>query len=515
MTTARIAQANIEVTERKLASWKSIAEYFNCDERTAKRWERERELPVHRAPGGKRSVVIAYTSELDNWLRTWKLKENTDIAAVEKGTTPSQGPALSFTLESPATTGEPDTREFRRMQSGRPLEWAAACAAVLLVAVLALWTLKGRHAVPTSSSGTLTSSAALQHLPAPGAEALYLQGRYFWNLRTSEGLNKAIDAYTRAIVKDPSYADAYAGLAETYELLPQFGNADLGESLTKAKDAADRAISLDPNLAAAHRAKAFALFYWDWDISGSDAEFRRALALDPNSAQTRQWYASTLANRLEGSECLKQIDDALRLSPTSAAIATNAALFHATFGDFNAGMRELKEIEQTQPTLATPADFLRKIDFAIGDYPGYIAETRRYASITRIPDDIALADAVARGWAQGGRTGLLQARARVLKAAFDRGQIRATVWARPSCCWGVKRCVAVFQGGSQQALHPTHHHVAMSVGENTRARSRLCRTLLPNSRAPSRRPRGSPDHHSSDTPSATVIPAFTSGGTSR
>ena len=92
----------------------------------------------------------------------------------------------------------------------------------------------------------------MQPLPAPGAEALFLQGRYFWNLRTSDGLNKAIDAYTRAIVKDPSYADAYAGLAETYQFLPQFGNADLGESLTKAKDAADRAISLDPNLAAAH-----------------------------------------------------------------------------------------------------------------------------------------------------------------------------------------------------------------------------------------------------------------------
>jgi len=421
MAAARIGQANVEVTERKLASWKSIAEYFNCDERTAKRWERERELPVHRAPGGKRSVVIAYTSELDKWLRTWKLKENADIAAVEKVTTPSH-PALSFTLESLATSGEQDTREFRRMQSGWPLKWAAACAAVLLVAVLALWTLKGRNAVPTSSSGILTSSAALQHLPDPGAEALYLQGRYFWNLRTSEGLTKAIDAYTRAIVKDPSYADAYAGLAETYELLPQFGNADLGDSLTKAKDAADRAVSLDPNLAAAHRAKAFALFYWDWDISGSDAEFRRALALDPSSAQTRQWYASTLANRLEGSECLKQIDDALRLSPTSAAIATNAALFHATFGDFNAGVRELKEIEQTQPTLATPAAFLREIDFARGDYPGYIAEARRYASIKRVPADIALADAVARGWAKANRTGLLEARARVLKASFDSGR---------------------------------------------------------------------------------------------
>jgi len=203
-------------------------------------------------------------------------------------------------------------------------------------------------------------------------------------------------------------------------LLPQFAQADLGESLRKAELAADRAIELNPNLAAAHTAKAFALFYWDWDIAGSDAEFRKALALDPNSAQTHQWYASTLEDRLEAAECLKQIDAALRLRPASAAIEADAALFHANFGDLDAGIKTLKEIEQTQPTLATPAYFLRELDFATGNYAAYVADARRYAAITRAPDEIALADAVARGWAQGGKTGFLQARARVLKAAFDR-----------------------------------------------------------------------------------------------
>ena len=259
------------------------------------------------------------------------------------------------------------------------------------------------------------------HSPAPGAEELYERGRYFWNLRTHDSLAKAIDAYTQAIVTDPAYADAYAGLAEAYDLLPEFGSADLGDSLTKAENAADRAIELNPNLASAHVAKAFALYYWDWDIAGSDAEFRKALALDPDSAQAHQWYASTLQCRSEGAETLRQIDEAVRLDPTSPAITADAALFQADFGDFRSGVKALKEIEQTQPSLASPALFLKELEFATGDFPAYVEDARRYAAITRAPDDVALAKAIERGWARGGRTGLLQARAAALKAAFDHG----------------------------------------------------------------------------------------------
>ncbi len=204
-------------------------------------------------------------------------------------------------------------------------------------------------------------SRSLSHTPAPDVEQLYLKGRYYWNLRTADGLDKAIDLYMQAIVKDPAYAEAYAGLAEAYDLLPQFGRAELANSLTKAENAADRAIALNPKLADAHAAKAFALFYGDWDVAGSDAEFQRALALDPNSSTTHHWYASTLHDRSEASASLHQIDEALHLDPTSAAIATDAAFFQADFGNLEAGMKALKEIERTQPTLATPPDFLRAI----------------------------------------------------------------------------------------------------------------------------------------------------------
>ncbi|MFZ0392985.1 MAG: hypothetical protein WCF17_19510 [Terracidiphilus sp.] len=405
-----------------LAGWKGIAAHFGCNVRTVRRYEQERGLPVHRAPGKKGGTVFAYSSELDAWLE-WRDKEQTLDSARTSGAVSHLGDvalnsARSANVTLPRATSS-EKYQAKQVLFLRRRPWVFAVSTLLISAGL-FWVVENRRTIAATTSAKSDAANARPHVPPPSAEELFLRGRYFWNLRTADGLANAIDSYTQAIVIDPSYAEAYAGLAETYDLLPQFGQADLGDSLRKAEQAADRAIALNPNLAAAHAAKAFALFYWEWDIAGSDAEFRRALALDPNSAQTHQWYASTLEDRLEGAECLRQIDEALHLSPTSAAIEADAALFRANFGDFDAGMKALKEIEQTQPTLATPADFLGALDFSTGNYAAYVADARHYASITRAPDDVALADAVARGWAQGGRTGLFQARARVLKAAFDR-----------------------------------------------------------------------------------------------
>lgn len=356
-------------------------------------------MPVHRAPGGKRSGVFAYAEELDAWLNP-------------------AGPA-NVDNKPDNEHGEREHGEDAPRHAARTARavWMALGGAALIVATLALllagpfrWNKKAAASSRPFSEGARGK-----------AEQSYERGRYFWNLRTADGLAKAVGSFEQAIAEDPSYAEAYAGLAESYDLLHQFANADLGESLTRAEKAADRAIALNPRLASAHRAKAFALFYWDWDIAGSDAEFRQALELDPDSAQTHQWYASTLQSRREGAECLRQIGEALRLDPASPAIATDAAFFEADFGDFDAGVRRLREIAQTQPTLLTPALFLREIDFDRGDFPAYIADVRRLASVTGTADDAALADAVARGWERGGKRGLLEARLEVSKAAFARG----------------------------------------------------------------------------------------------
>jgi tetratricopeptide (TPR) repeat protein len=406
-----------------LATWKGIAAYFGCNVRTVRRYEQERGLPVHRAPGKKGGTVFAYASELDAWLESSGKGHGSDpdwftsdtpchVGDVPRG----NGDSTHATPPSTASSFE-NRAKHASFPGWRP--WVFATTALLIPCALLFWKFGNHQKAAAAFPAELV--AFKPHVPAPGAQDLFLHGRYYWNLRTADGLARAIDSYTQAIVADPSYAEAYAGLAEAYDLLPQFGHADLGDSLTKAEKAADRAIDLDPNLASAHRAKAFALFFWDWDIADSDSEFRKAIALDPNSAQTHQWYASTLHSRLEGAHCLKEINKAEQLDPTSPSIAADAAYYLAEFGDFGAGVTALKELERTQPTLTSPSLFLRQIDFATGDYQGYIAEARRYASITGNPDDTALANEVAEGWTQSGKIGLLEGRARALKSAFDHG----------------------------------------------------------------------------------------------
>ncbi len=406
---------------RKLVSWKAIADHFGCDVRTVRRWEGDRNLPVYRPAGGKRSSVFAYASELDAWLRGAALEVGAgSLLPVDE----FSGKKADARLRKPFSAGDPVAQppaaaEIREATEGRTLGrrfpilkrriWVTAGAALV---VALIWGFLDYKARPDSvRKGSLSGDAGLNiapHMPMPGAEEFYERGRYFWNLRTHDSLTKAIDAYTQAILRDPSYAEAYAGLAESYDLLPQFAGADLGESLTQAEVAADRAIALNPNLAAAHRAKAFALFYWDWDIAGSKAEFERALELDPGSAQTHQWYAGILQCTSEGTEAIRQIDEAVRLEPTSPAIVADAALLHADFGDFRSGVKDLRDLEQTQSTLASPAQFLSVLDFATTDFPAYVDDLGRLAAISHSPDDVALAKAVERGWARGGKTGLLR-----------------------------------------------------------------------------------------------------------
>jgi tetratricopeptide (TPR) repeat protein len=408
MTSSAKNGANTQENARKLVSWKAIAEYLGCDVRTAKRWELDRRMPVHRAPGVKRSGVFAYTAEIDEWLHP-----STKPGLWSAQGTPSETPTPA-TKEAQAPAA-PRTMPVGRISSGWRL-WGLMSAGVILVAAVLIFTTRR-----SPESLAVASTAASSHNVPADAEQMFLRGRYYWNLRTADSLTKAIDAYTQAIVKYPSYADAYAGLAEAYDLLPQFAYADPGSSFTRAKEAAGKAIQLNPNLASAHRAKGFALFFWDWDIVGSDAEFRRALALAPGSAQTHQWYASTLQARSESVECLKQIDEALRLDPASAAIATDAALMHALFGnDSVASLQRLAELEQTQPALLSPSEFRAEIAYTSGDFPLYIAERRRIASITKSADDIALAQAAERGWARSGKRGMLEALIAVQKEAVAR-----------------------------------------------------------------------------------------------
>ena len=152
----------------------------------------------------------------------------------------------------------------------------------------------------------------------------YLKGRYYWNLRTDDGLIKSIANYDDAIAADSRYALAYSGRADSYALLGsrRLGAIGYHEAMREAKAAAKKAVALDPTLAEAHLSLAFVKFQFDWDWQGAEKDFRRAIALNPNSAVSHSRYAMYLATRSRMSEAMSQIDRARELDPLSPIIPT-------------------------------------------------------------------------------------------------------------------------------------------------------------------------------------------------
>ena len=126
------------------------------------------------------------------------------------------------------------------------------------------------------------------------AYQLYLKGRYFWNKRDEAGLRNGIKYFREAEEKDPSYALAYSGLADSYALLCDIGAAAPNDHMPSAKEAAQRALDIDPDLAEGYTSRAFIKLAYNWDWRGAEADFKRALELNPKYATAHQWYASYL-----------------------------------------------------------------------------------------------------------------------------------------------------------------------------------------------------------------------------
>jgi len=161
------------------------------------------------------------------------------------------------------------------------------------------------------------------------AYELYLRGRYFWNKRTSEGLQQAIDYFQQAVSKDPGYSRAYAGLAEAYALTGAYSSAPPVEVMPKARAAALRAVQLDEALPEAHTALAVIAQDYDWDWLTAGKEYRRAIQLNPNYATGHQWYAECLALQGRFDEAFPEIETARQLDPLSLIIAADyGAIFY-------------------------------------------------------------------------------------------------------------------------------------------------------------------------------------------
>jgi TolB-like protein/Tfp pilus assembly protein PilF len=185
--------------------------------------------------------------------------------------------------------------------------------------------------VSTAAAAALRSNMAGTGLSVskrsqnPEAYKLYLKGRFYWNLRLGKYMVKGVKAFQDAIEQDPSYASAYAGLADCYTALGYISALSPEESFPKARTAANRAIELDPTLAEPHCSLGYIKFYYDWDWAGAEKEFKTAIALDPKYAISYEWYGWYLTSRERFSEATRVLKIAAKLDSLSAAISTDMA----------------------------------------------------------------------------------------------------------------------------------------------------------------------------------------------
>lgn len=396
-----------ESSDRRLNSWKEIASFFGRDERTVRRWEKELALPVHRIPGGSKGRVFAFESELRQWLLTSEAAQQTNPSPDAQ--------------EAPNPEGE---KRFGFLPGKRWLAVLGACA--ILGATFVVYRIAHRFRV--QASGDSRSASGKGDAFAPGksqAEDLYLAGRYYWNKRTPDDLNRAVDYFTQAIVRDPNYAKPYVGLADCYNLLREYSAMPPNEAFPRALAAATKAVELDNSSAEAHTSLAFVTYFWNWDAPAAENQFQQALALNPNDARAHHWYASFLASSGRLPEALDQIEAARRLDPSSVSILSDKGLIMSMTGQTDAAIGLLKQLETEEPTFASPHRYLSKIYFERKDYSNYLSEWEKTARLTRNAQELTIVKAAEEGFSKSGYKGMLEATLKSQNSFYAKGTLPA------------------------------------------------------------------------------------------
>jgi tetratricopeptide (TPR) repeat protein len=387
----RPVTAGSKTPSDRIDGWKSIGAHFGRDRTTAIRWARERDLPVHRLPGGKTATVYALRHELDTWaasLRDPKSADQVSAAALD-------GPFRS---------------------------WSRAAAFAALVALFGgglVW-----MAMPSQAPAT----AAVIDLPSdPAAARNFLGGRDLVADRDARSIERAIALFRGVTRDEPGYGPGYAALSEALILSREFGRRSDAQAFPEARAAARDALRLSPSLAAAHRVNGFVAYWWDRDFSAAKRYFERAVALAPNDANGHFWFGNVLADHGESREALLHLNRARALLPGSVAIQTDLAWAEWSAGNEAVALAALTDLERRHPDFAVIYDCLSVIRLAHGDYVGFVSAQQRFvelrgnASLARRMDEVAAA--LGESQAAAHRTLVAQARADLAS-----GDLRTRAW---------------------------------------------------------------------------------------
>lgn len=393
----------------RLNSWKEIAAHLKCSERTVRRWEEEG-LPVHRHSHKSKAAIYAYKAEIDAWWRNGneRLEQQGHVQHLPSGTrieaiavlplqSLSQDPEQEYFADgmtdelithlSRVGTLRVISRTSAMQYKGvhRPVRDIAqrlGVDAVIEGTVLRsdnrvritaqlidartdrhLWAerfesdLRDILALQNEVARKITEGIRIKLTPeqqvrfeSPGrvsteAYDAYIKGRYKWKMDTNQGLEESVKYLEEATAKDPDYAPAFAALADAYLL----GDYLLTKGYPHAKEAAIKALELDESLAEAHATLGRVRMYYDYDFSGAEKEFLRAVELDSNAAEVHHFYSHYLTTVGRMDESLAESHRALELDPLNVRLTEHLAWAYFYARQYDQAIAHWQKAQEMQP----------------------------------------------------------------------------------------------------------------------------------------------------------------------
>jgi serine/threonine protein kinase/Flp pilus assembly protein TadD len=240
-----------------------------------------------------------------------------------------------------------------------------------------------RVEAPTTSGATLLAGRDNE------AHALYLKARHYWNKRTEDGLRKSITFSNQALDREPSFALAWAGLANAYHQLGHWGLAPPGTAYPRGKSAALKAIALDESLTEAHLALAVILKDYDWNFAGAERAFRRALQQKPDHASGHQWYGQCLACMGRHGEAIAELRRAREFDPLALihdAVLGRHGYFFARL--YEQAREQLNQTIQTDPSFWIAQNFLGWVCLFQGDVAAALAAFAKAQALDDNPENL-------------------------------------------------------------------------------------------------------------------------------
>lgn len=360
------------------------------------RWEGERALPVHRLPGG-RGTVWALPEELSAWLRS--IPEDVQAAIRAEFSGAGQPATEGVDGRAPIAVSDAPAVEAaeRRSRKLAPL----AVLALASLGGLGLW-------------GWLHPGAPLEPPPSrtpydddAGSRDLYLNARLEVSTRTAQSLREAERTFQQLVQRYPDRAAGWAGLADTYILLPEFASEPGATLFPKAAQAAHTAIALDPKLADGWLDRAYVAWWWQGDAATAFPAFAAALRLDANSARAYHWYATALETHGEFQKALAAIARARALDPGNRAIVADEAVIRFDSGRRQEALSTIEQLAKIDPQFVSWHLYLAHCYLLTGRDADYLHEAITVARLRGLPDIVASLHLAQDRLRTGGRQAML------------------------------------------------------------------------------------------------------------